>query len=136
MSSGFASQHDCMVDIADAILRTAKDRDAAAATRLTQLRLRLSREITDHCGAEVALINARRGETSERQGALIRKYHDDLLKWRHDLIACNSDWPPRRVFDDPAGFSRDFGAIAARLRERVRWEEQEFYPAVLMRQAA
>lgn len=135
MPNKFAHQHSHMVEIAESILQVARERADDAASRLTQLRLKLSRQVREHCDTELSLINARRGSTDARQAELIRRYHDDLLRWRHDLIECNSAWPPKRVFADSAGFTQAFSGIAIRLRERVRWEEEEFYPAVLLRAA-
>jgi hypothetical protein len=135
VSDQFAQQHDELIEIADAILRVASGSGSETASELTRLRLSLSREVGRHCGGELELINARRGDTMPAQAALIRQYHDDLLKWRHDLIRYNSDWPPKRVFEDPDGFKRDFGPIVERLRARVQWEEELFYPTVLARAA-
>ena len=137
MSFRFTHQHHHMVELADAILSVARDAPPDATERLTTARLKLSREVSEHCRDELADLQARRPDVGDaREQALVRKYHDDLLAWRHDLIACNSNWPPARVLNEPRAFAAEFSPIAERLRERVRWEEEEFYPAVLYARAA
>ena len=137
MSVRFTHQHDSMVELADEILSVARDAPPNATERLTRARLRLSREVGEHCRVELADLNARRPDIRDAHGqAMVRRYHDDLLRWRHDLIACNSNWPPARVLNEPRAFAGEFSGIAERLRERVRWEEEEFYPAILYARTA
>ena len=137
MSVRFTHQHSRMVELADTILTIARDGPPDATERLTRARLGLSREVSEHCRVELADLNARRPDIRDARGqALVKKYHDDLMAWRHDLVACNSKWPPQRVLAEPRAFAAEFSGLAERLRERVRWEEDEFYPAVLYARAA
>lgn len=131
MTTQFKHQHGDMIDTAASILDAAHGGGADAAIALTRARLKLSREVSRHCTEEIAFLNARRPAGAPAYAAaLVRKYHDDLLRWRHDLIACNSNWPPVRVLADPHVFAAEFGGLTDRLRERVRWEEEEFYPVL------
>lgn len=137
MLGQFSHEHREMIAISDAILAVARTPAAGGPARLTELRLQLSRLLMKHCSKETALIDRRRGAARDPHGAaLLKKYHDDLLQWRHDLVACNADWPPARVFAAPAAFTATFGEISARLRARVEWEEREFYPGMLHAVAA
>lgn len=136
MSVRFTHQHSQMVELADTILSIARDAPPDAAERMTRARLQLSREVSEHCRVELADLNARRPDVRDARGrALVRKYHDDLMAWRNDLVTCNSNWPPHRILTEPRSFAAEFTGIAERLRERVRWEEEEFYPAVLYARA-
>lgn len=130
----FTNQHRKMVEIADEIVAAARDGRADRLRSLSALRLELSKEVRDHVDEETALIRAKRGgEAPVRadQNALISKYHDDLLVWRQQLTSCNTSWSPKRISEDAQGFLAEFQPIRDALDERVRWEEQVFYPRVL-----
>jgi hypothetical protein len=129
----FAHQHGELLSHADAILAAAASGSEAALQDLPALRLAFARLVNSHCSVEIRMVNARApqfdGDPEKR--ALIRRFHDELLMWRGDLMDCNANWPQRKVASDCAGFIAAFRGLADRLKARVRWEEQIFYPAVL-----
>lgn len=129
----FAHQHGELLAHADAILSAAADGSEAALQDLPALRLAFARLVNSHCSVEIRMVNARTaqfdGDSDKR--ALVRRFHDELLMWRGDLMDCNATWPQRMVASDRAGFIAAFRALTDRLKARVRWEEQIFYPAVL-----
>lgn len=129
----FVHQHGELLAQAEAILTAARLGTEAALRDLPALRLGFSRLVNSHCSVEIRLVNTRASQfdqdTENRQ--LIRRFHDELLMWRGDLMDCNAKWPQQRVAQDRAGFITAFRALADRLRARVRWEEEIFYPAIL-----
>lgn len=106
---------------------------AEAMRELPTQRMALSKLVNLHCGEEIVVINARvrEIEADPAKTALIRRFHDELLAWRGDLMECNAGWPHRKMLSDPRGFLAAFAGLNDRLKARVRWEEQAFYPAVL-----
>lgn len=135
MTARFNHQHNGMIETCATILEAARAGNADASA-LTKARLRLSREVAEHCTQEIAYLDARRPRTpSPRVSALLTRYDDDLLRWRHDLITSNCNWPPARVFAESDAFAAEFEELAKRLCDRVRWEEEEFYPVVLYAKA-
>jgi hypothetical protein len=139
----FSAQHEEMASVARAILahvvRLAAGDPEPANDPLPALRLTLSRTVGHHCSAEIDVLNAHlksHPQVAAERADLVRRYHDELLAWRGSLMECNPNWPARRVIENPAAFLSAFRPIAEALYERVRWEEQEFYPKVLGRAVA
>lgn len=128
----FAVHHDHMVDLADTILSLARCGSPDALQQLQTNRIALSRTVAEHCAAEIAQMpqHSHDPQTEPEKAALVRRYHSELLAWRGSLMECNANWPTRRIADEPAAFAVVFGRIADQLRDRVRWEEDEFYPAI------
>lgn len=129
----FAHQHGELLTHAEAILAAAANGSETELQNLPALRLAFARLVNSHCSVEIRMVNARAPQfdaDSDRR-ALIRRFHDELLMWRGDLMDCNANWPQREVANDRAGFIADFRGLADRLKARVRWEEQVFYPAIL-----
>lgn len=129
----FAHQHGELLAQADAILAAVAAGTDAALRDLPTMRLGFSRLVNSHCSVEIRLVNARTAqmEKNAERALLIRRFHDELLMWRGDLMDCNASWPQRRVAEDRAGFIAAFRGLADRLKARVRWEEQIFYPAIM-----
>lgn len=129
----FADHHDQLVGLAKGIVAAVSTGSSDALQDLPAQRMALSKMINRHCGEEIALINARAREVQSdpAKAALIRRFHDELLAWRGDLMECNAHWPQRKVTSDPSGFLTVFSGLSDRLQARVRWEEKEFYPAVM-----
>ena len=126
----FLREHRQMVDVARSIIDLARTGSHRDAGRLTDLRLQLSRAVTEHVSAELRFINSSgRSETLDAETS--SRYHHELLQWRHALMECNCAWPARQVFDDPDGFVRAFAPIVDALRQRVMWEENHLYPILL-----
>ena len=128
----FADHHDQMVDLSAAIIDLAIVNSADALVELQQKRIDLSRKVSEHCASEIEALN-KSGfdrQPTPQKTALVRRYHSELLAWRGALMQCNANWPTKRISQEPQGFLRVFKDITAQLRERVRWEEQEFYPAI------
>lgn len=132
-SQNFAHQHGELLAQADAILTAVTVGTEAAMRELPAQRLAFSRLVNSHCGVEIRLVNTRAPQFDQdaKSKQLIRRFHDELLMWRGDLMDCNAKWPQRRVAEDRAGFIAVFRGLADRLRARVRWEEESFYPAIL-----
>lgn len=132
-SKAFADHHDQLVGLAKGIVVTVTTGSSDALQHLPAQRMALSKMVNRHCGEEIALINARARElqSDPTKAALIRRFHDELLAWRGDLMECNASWPQRAVVSDPRGFLSVFTGLSDRLQARVRWEEDEFYPAVM-----
>lgn len=130
--SKFAGHHDQLIELADAILTLSADGSAEALTLLQTQRIALSKSVSEHCAAEIAHLpaQAREPQADPHKAMLLREYHSGLLAWRGALMECNANWPSRRIADEPGGFVRVFEKLATSLRDRVRWEEQEFYPAI------
>lgn len=127
MRDVFEIQHREMVELANAILTVVCDKPANATEELSRLRLKLSRAVTIHCGEESDLLRQAQDVPAE----VVTRYHDELLQWRHDLIGCNSGWPPQRVWQDPRGFAAAFRPIVTALKKRIEWERNELYPVLL-----
>ena len=135
MSVTFAQQHHGLVKIAREIVDSVLRITAASIQDFTSLRLELARAIQKHVHDEIALIRQLdRSDRGSDQKALISKYHDDLLAWRMLLAECNAKWPTASVMADPKGFLSDFQPIQRALAQRVKWEEEIFYPQVLSRE--
>ncbi|WP_017670207.1 hypothetical protein [Blastomonas sp. AAP53] len=134
-STAFADHHDQLVGMAKGIVATVSTGSSEALRDLPAQRMALSKMVNVHCGEEIALINAHapRLRDDPAKTALIRRFHDELLAWRGDLMECNASWPQRKVTSDPDGFLTVFNGLSERLQARVRWEEKAFYPAVLGR---
>lgn len=132
-NQSFAQQHGELLAQADAILIAATVGTEAALRDLPALRLAFSRLVNSHCSVEIRLVNSRapQFDSDAERRQLIRRFHDELLMWRADLMDCNAIWPQRRVAQDRSGFIAAFRALADRLKARVRWEEEIFYPAIL-----
>lgn len=132
MHETFAEQHVNLIEIGRDIVRAAVENTAASIAEIGRLRLALSHAVQSHVSAEFALLpqssDCSRGE--DRQ-PILSKYHDDLLAWRHLLMACNVQWPLAAVASNPKGFLHDYQPILQALEQRVQWEEEEFYPAIL-----
>ena len=125
-------QHREMLDLARAILQVVEEFPARSSDKLNRARLALSRTVTAHCKAEAALLE----QCSEQiKPEIMRRYHDELLAWRYGLIACNTDWPPERVWDEPAGFKAAFRKIVDALQARILWERSAIYPIILHKAA-
>lgn len=129
----FAHQHGELLAQADMILAAVAAGTDAALRDLPTLRLGFARLVNSHCSVEIRLVNTRSAqmEKDAEKAQLIRRFHDELLMWRGDLMDCNANWPQRRVAEDRAGFIAAFRGLADRLKARVRWEEQIFYPAIM-----
>lgn len=128
----FAQQHGELLAQADAILGAVTVGTEAALRELPGLRLGFSRLVNSHCSVEIRMVNTRAAEMDKdsEKAKLLRRFHDELLMWRGDLMDCNANWPQRRVAEDRAGFLSTFRGLNDRLKARVRWEEQVFYPAI------
>jgi hypothetical protein len=136
----FCAQHSQMAETAQAIIDTlmasVSERDATGHDALPALRLELSRCVANHCSAEIALLRdhlKQHPDIAVTHSPLVRRYHDELLAWRGALMECNANWPAKRIAKDPAAFLAVFRPLVDALHERVRWEEQVFYPQVLGR---
>jgi hypothetical protein len=129
----FRSDHDRLINLADGLIAEAQKGTGADPVRLNQLRLGLSRTVADHCSAEDGLIQScgRPADGDAYLVALNQRYHDELMHWRVDLVRCHGEWPPARIRVNSQEFLEEFMPIAAALAERLRWEEEEFFPAVL-----
>lgn len=132
MREVFDAQHQEMLDLATSILTIVDDCPSRSSERLNRSRLALSKAVTAHCKDEAALLQS---ASDAVPVDIMRRYHDELLKWRHDLIACNSDWPPERVWSDPAGFKAAFRPVIDGLRSRITWERNIVYPVILPKAA-
>lgn len=122
--------------IVEHVTALSRGRALEADDPLPGLRLTLSRTVASHCSAEVDLLRdhlQRNPQIGIDKAELVRRYHDELLAWRGALMECNADWPARRVTQEPSRFLDAFRPLADALYERIRWEEQEFYPKVLGR---
>ena len=128
MRDVFDAQHREMLELTAAILAIVNDCPSRSSDQLNRLRLALSKTVTGHSKQESALLRAA-GDAVPAD--IARRYHDELLKWRHELIACNSDWPPDRVWNDPRGFKEAFKPIVDALRARLSWEQGVVYPVIL-----
>lgn len=135
MHETFADQHVNLIEIGRDIVRAAAENTPASIAELGRLRLALSRAVQNHVSAEFALLpqSSDFPRRADRQG-ILSKYHDDLLAWRHLLMGCNAQWPLAAVASDPEGFLRDYQPILQALEQRVKWEEEEFYPTLLSRE--
>ena len=91
-----------------------------------------SKAVTAHCKEEAIMLQSA-GDAVPAD--IMRRYHDELLRWRHDLIACNSEWSPDKVWRDPQGFKSAFRPIVDALRARILWERSFLYPVILPRAA-
>ena len=133
MQAIFRSDHDRLIMLADGLVAEAQKGAEADPGRLNQLRLGLSRTVADHSAAEDGLVQScgRPAEDDAHLIALNARYHDELLNWRVALVRCHSEWPPLRIVANSSEFLEEFTPIASALVERLRWEEEEFYPAVL-----
>lgn len=141
----FSAQHEEMARVTRAIvahvcaLTVGNGGDGSKGhDPLPALRLALSRTVGSHCSAEIDVLNQHlrsHPQVAVDCAGLVRRYHDQLLAWRASLMECNASWPARRVVESPAAFLEAFRPIAYALQERIRWEEQEFYPKVLGRAA-
>jgi hypothetical protein len=131
-SQNFVHQHGELLAQADAILSAVSAGTEAALRDLPTLRLGFSRLVNSHCSVEIRMVNTRAAQMDKdaEKTQLIRRFHDELLMWRGDLMDCNANWPQRKVAEDRAGFIAAFRGLAERLKARVRWEEQVFYPAI------
>lgn len=122
-----------MISTADAILASAASGDYAA---LLTLRLAFSKQISAHVTTEIGLINEQLNlvdrVVDKDKDTLITRYHQELMTWRQALSDCNAQWCPGRIKSDPDGFCRVFGGLRDALVARVDWEEQVFYPRVLL----
>ena len=131
MHETFAEQHINLIEIGRDIVR-AEENTPASIAEIGRLRLALSRAVQSHVSAEFALLpqsgDSPRGADSQ---GILSKYHDDLLAWRHLLMACNAHWPLAAVASNPKGFLLAYQPILQALEQRVKWEEEEFYPAML-----
>jgi hypothetical protein len=132
-STVFSDHHDQLVAQAEQIIATVQADCAQVLNDLPAQRMMLSRLVNTHCSAEIAVINARTSSLDgcKTRAALVRRFHDELLAWRGDLMDCNAHWSQSRVAQDPQGFLAVFRGLADRLRARVQWEEQTFYPAIM-----
>lgn len=132
-SQNFVQQHGELVAQAEAILTAATVGTEAALRELPAMRLAFSRLVNSHCSVEIRLVNARSPQFDQdaEKRKLIRRFHDELLLWRGDLMDCNANWPQNKVAQDRVGFLATFRALTGRLRARVRWEEEIFYPAIM-----
>jgi hypothetical protein len=128
MREEFEGQHRAMIELANAVLAIADRHSADHMGELNRLRLALSRTITAHCKREAALLQ---GVAATIPAPINQRYHEELLKWRHDLIACNSEWPPERVWADPAGFKAAYRPVVRALEARIAWEREAVYPVIL-----
>ena len=135
MSITFAQQHCELVEIAQDIVNAVRANTAASLQDFTRSRLRLARAVQKHVGPEIALIQQLdRSVKGSDQQALLSKYHDDLRAWRMLLTECNAKWPTASVTANPSAFLSDFQPIQRALEQRVKWEEDVFYPNVLSRE--
>ncbi len=132
MSETFNQQHVMLIEIGRDIVRAAAKKTAASIAEVARLRLALSRAVQSHVTAELALLpqtsDSLHGADTQ---AILSKYHGDLLAWSKLLIACNAQWPLAAIASDPEGFLRAYRPILQALEQRVQWEEDEFYPAIL-----
>lgn len=127
----FADHHDQMAVTAEAILDLANAGSPAEIALLQAKRIELSRLIADHCSLENDHLQKHQAQNDHPQkAALMRKFHGDLLAWRGALMECNANWPAKDIVENPAGFREVFGKLVKQLRERIQWEEREFYPAI------
>ena len=133
MEAIFRSDHDRLIMLADGLVAEAQKGPEADPNRLNQLRLGLSRTVADHCAAEDGLVQScgRPSDGDAHLIALNARYHEELLEWRVALVRCHGEWPPQRIRASSREFLEEFTPIASALAERLRWEEEEFYPAVL-----
>lgn len=132
-TQNFAHQHGELLAHANAILTAVTVGTEAALHDLPALRLGFSRLVNSHCSVEIRMVNARSPEVDHDadKRKLIRRFHDELLMWRGDLMDCNAKWPQRKVEANRAGFLAAFRDLTNRLHGRVRWEEEVFYPAIM-----
>jgi hypothetical protein len=132
LNQNFVHQHAELLTQADAILTAVGQGNDDAIRDLPSMRLAFSRLVNSHCSVEIKLVN-NRAETIEKDAektVLLRRFHDELLAWRADLMDCNAHWPQRRVAEDRGGFLAAFRGLTERLKARVSWEERTFYPAI------
>lgn len=136
----FSAEHDDMDRIAQAILAHVRLLVAGAGKggddALPAMRMALSRQVANHCAAEIAELRDHlhaHPDVAVQCAAMVRRYHDELLAWRGALMECNANWSTRRIEQEPAAFLQVFSALSDALQQRIRWEEQEFYPKVLGR---
>jgi len=127
MNVRFTDEHQEMASIASRVIALVKTGTPASSGELNKLRLSLSKVVNAHCKEEAALMT---GYETRLPLDIVRRYHDELLQWRRELIACNSSWPPAQVWEDRKGFLDVFSPLARALDQRVRWEEEKFYPAL------
>jgi hypothetical protein len=45
--------------------------------------------------------------------------------WRADLALCNSEWPAKRVQEDPNGFIRKFRPLVSAMKRQSEREDVE-----------
>lgn len=127
----FTTHHDQMTQLADAILNLATAGSPAEIALLQSTRIEFSRLIADHCAVETAYLQKHQAQNNHPQkAALMRKFYGDLLAWRGALMECNANWPAKNIVENPAGFRAVFGQLVKQLRDRIQWEEREFYPAI------
>jgi len=128
----FAHQHAELISQAEDILATAASGREQGLQDLPQKRLAFSRMVNAHCSIEIKLVNHTVAASTkpEQMHKLIRRFHDELLAWRADLMDINAQWPQQKVLADPQGFRAAFSGLEQRLKARVKWEERTFYPAL------
>ena len=94
MSVRFTHQHSHMVELADTILSVTRDAPPDAAERLTGARLRLSREVSEHCRVELAALNARRSDIRDARAVCDRlgiAHYDFAMSARRELSAAQAE---------------------------------------------
>lgn len=128
----FAHQHAELLSQAEDILATAASGRIESLQDLPQKRLAFSRMVNAHCSVEIKVVNqtTTAATKTEETQTLLRRFHDELLAWRADLMNCNAQWPQSKVLADPQGFRTAFSGLEQRLKARVKWEERTFYPAI------
>jgi hypothetical protein len=128
----FSEQHQNLIQIGRGIIDHAKENTPASIAALAQARVALSRAVQKHVKAELAMVDRNSAAAADpRLAATMSKYHDELLAWQSLLMTCNGKWPLKAINENPRGFIRDYRPIQQALEERVRWEEEFFYPYVL-----
>ncbi len=117
-------QHDSMLALAENILALAAGRDVNRMGELSMLRLAFSRIVSEHYEEEGVTFRTARAR-GQICGSLVAEFNKIAMMWRADLALCNSEWPAKRVFEDPDGFIRKFRPLIAAMKRQSEREDVE-----------
>jgi hypothetical protein len=117
-------QHDAMLALAETILALAAGRDVNRMGELSMSRLAFSRTVSEHCEQEGATFREARAQ-GKVCASLVAEFAKIVMMWRADLAQCNSEWPAKRVQEDPNGFIRTFRPLVTAMKRQSEREDVE-----------
>jgi hypothetical protein len=122
-------QHDDMLALAENILALAARRDESRMGELGQLRLAFSRIVNEHCEQEGATFRDAKAR-GHICGRLVADFAKTVMIWRADLALCNSEWPAKRIAENPHGFIRQFRPLVLAMKRQSEREEAEILSVI------